>query len=259
MPTVQARRTLVKSPPELWAELSDAESLARRLQPLGEIRITRLEPEKRLSWEGERARGTVEIEPSGWGTRVTLTAEPSEVEDPEPATEPDRRPHDVPERPPTEPEAHASPEVQELPQTTAALGQGFATTPPLPPLPGRFPVAPGRLVYRLFGFRRWPGGSAPRVEEPEPVSEPPPAEPRPVSVPDPPTEPTTEPDLPPPEPPTEPDIPPRPEPPLEPAADGHRPGNGGAYPALDGPALHEVLGRVLDELGAAHHRPFSRG
>jgi hypothetical protein len=179
---------------------------------------------------------------------VTLTAEPSEVDDPEPATEPDRRPHDVPEPPPTEPAAHGPPEVQELPQTTAALGQGFDTTPPLPPLPDRFPVAPGRLVYRLFGFRRWPGGSAPRVEEPEPVSEPPPAEPGPVSVPDPPTEP-----------PTEPDIPPRPEPPLEPAADGHRPGNGGAHPAVDGPALHEVLGRVLDDLGAAHHRPFSRG
>ena len=29
MPEVQANRTLVKSPPELWAELSDSESLAR--------------------------------------------------------------------------------------------------------------------------------------------------------------------------------------------------------------------------------------
>jgi hypothetical protein len=71
-PTVQ--RTLVKSPPELWADLSDPESLARRLGEFGEIRITRLVPEKTVAWEGERASGTVEIEPSGWGTKVRLTA-----------------------------------------------------------------------------------------------------------------------------------------------------------------------------------------
>jgi hypothetical protein len=71
-PTVQ--RTLVKSPPELWADLSDPESLARRLGEFGEIRITRLVPEKTVVWEGERASGTVEIESSGWGTRVRLSA-----------------------------------------------------------------------------------------------------------------------------------------------------------------------------------------
>jgi hypothetical protein len=71
-PTVQ--RTLVKSPPELWAELSNPESLARRLGEFGEIRITRLVPEKTVAWEGERASGTVEIEPSGWGTKVRLSA-----------------------------------------------------------------------------------------------------------------------------------------------------------------------------------------
>ena len=64
-----ASRTLVKSPPELWAECSDAASLARHLDGFGEIRITRLEPETAVAWEGERARGTVRIEPSGWGTR----------------------------------------------------------------------------------------------------------------------------------------------------------------------------------------------
>jgi hypothetical protein len=71
----EASRTLVKSPPELWAECSDAASLARHLgEPFGAIRITRLEPETAVAWEGERASGTVRLEPTGWGTRVTLTA-----------------------------------------------------------------------------------------------------------------------------------------------------------------------------------------
>ncbi len=71
----EASRTLVKSPPELWAECSDAASLARHLGQFGEIRITRLEPETAVAWEGERASGTVRLEPSGWGTRVVLTAQ----------------------------------------------------------------------------------------------------------------------------------------------------------------------------------------
>ncbi len=70
----EASRTLVKSHPELWAECSDAASLARHLDRFGEIRITRLEPETAVAWEGERASGTVRLEPSGWGTRVILTA-----------------------------------------------------------------------------------------------------------------------------------------------------------------------------------------
>jgi hypothetical protein len=74
MTELQASRTLVKSPPELWAECSDAASLARHLGGFGEIRITRLEPETAVAWEGERARGTVRIEPSGWGTKVIMTA-----------------------------------------------------------------------------------------------------------------------------------------------------------------------------------------
>jgi len=68
------QRTLVKSPPELWAELSDADALARHLEDFGEIRITRKEPETTVAWEGDRASGTVTIEPTGWGTRVVLTA-----------------------------------------------------------------------------------------------------------------------------------------------------------------------------------------
>ena len=69
-----AQRTLVKSPPELWAELSDGAALAKHLGEFGEIRITRLEPETVVAWEGERANGTVSLAPAGWGTKVTLTA-----------------------------------------------------------------------------------------------------------------------------------------------------------------------------------------
>ena len=84
----QAARTLVKSAPELWMACSEEASLARHLKPFGEIRITRLEPETAVAWEGERASGTVRLEPSGWGTKVTLTAwevEPPIAELPEPA------------------------------------------------------------------------------------------------------------------------------------------------------------------------------
>ena len=70
----EAKRTLVESPPELWAELSDAESLSRHLGELGEIRIVRVDPERSVEWEAEEVSGTVTIEPSGWGTKVTLTA-----------------------------------------------------------------------------------------------------------------------------------------------------------------------------------------
>lgn len=79
MAAVQASRRLVKSPPELWAEVSDAASLAKHLGAVGEIKITRLEPETTVAWEGELASGTVELAPAGWGTSVTLTAEPIEA------------------------------------------------------------------------------------------------------------------------------------------------------------------------------------
>jgi hypothetical protein len=75
MPELTAKRTLVKSPPELWEELSEVERLAKHLGAFGEIKITRLDPEHTVAWEGEHASGTVSIEPSGWGTKVTLSAE----------------------------------------------------------------------------------------------------------------------------------------------------------------------------------------
>ena len=81
-----AKRTLVKSPPELWSELSEVERLARHLGAFGEIKITKLEPERTVAWEGESASGTVSIEPSGWGTKVILTAS-LPVAEPEPEPE----------------------------------------------------------------------------------------------------------------------------------------------------------------------------
>lgn len=93
MQDLTVKRTLVKSPPELWSELSEVERLARHLGAFGEIKITRLEPERTVAWEGEGASGTVSIEPSGWGTKVVLTAtiegeEPAPEPEPEPITEP---------------------------------------------------------------------------------------------------------------------------------------------------------------------------
>src|SRR3712207_7657547 len=42
-----------------------------------------------VAWEGDRARGTVELEPSGWGTKVTLTAAVADTrEEPEAAVAP---------------------------------------------------------------------------------------------------------------------------------------------------------------------------
>jgi microcystin-dependent protein len=69
----EVQRTLVKSPPELWTELSDPDSLARHLGELGEIRITCAEPEKRVDWEADGTSGSVLIKASGWGTKVTLS------------------------------------------------------------------------------------------------------------------------------------------------------------------------------------------
>jgi hypothetical protein len=100
----EVQRTLVKSPPELWTELSDPASLGRHLGEFGEIRITRVEPEKTVEWEAENTSGTVLIKPSGWGTRVTLKAtrgmpapEPAATPEPPAASEPPAEPEPEPD------------------------------------------------------------------------------------------------------------------------------------------------------------------
>ena len=131
MPDVTASRTLVKSAPELWTECSDPDALGRHLDGFGDIRITRLEPETAVAWEGEHASGTVRLEPSGWGTRVVLTATPA----------------------PSLPEVVPEPAVAE-PEPEPIVAEDVEVAPPAP--------RPGFLA-RLFGRLR----RAPVVVEPE--------------------------------------------------------------------------------------------
>jgi hypothetical protein len=85
----EVQRTLVKSPPELWAEISDPEALARHLGEFGEIRITRVQPEQKVEWEAPEASGSIVIKPSGWGTKVRLTVT-RELGEAKTGAEPDR-------------------------------------------------------------------------------------------------------------------------------------------------------------------------
>src|SRR3954453_1165607 len=71
MSSVSVSRTLVKSPPELWAELEGK----RLADAVGEVSVRPTEHERELAWEADGARGTARLEPSSWGTRVTLTAD----------------------------------------------------------------------------------------------------------------------------------------------------------------------------------------
>jgi hypothetical protein len=89
MRDIQTQRTLVKSVPELWAELSETSLLGRMLaEPFGEIAITRRTPESSIEWESEVAAGAVELSPSGFGTRVRLTAQLPQGDPPPVATPP---------------------------------------------------------------------------------------------------------------------------------------------------------------------------
>ncbi len=216
MSSLQASRTLVKSPPELWAELSDLGSLARHLGEFGEIRITKTDPESRVEWEADRASGTVRLEPSGWGTRVVLT-----VDTPEPAADPEPEPEDAPV-------AEAEPEAVQPDPHPEPLAEEPVTEP------AAAVEEPKRGFWARLFWRTKPVEPAP---EPEPVAVEP--EPEPVLE-----EPEPEPETPfgtieweIPEPVAEAEPEPEPETPADPAA---------------------VLHGMLDTLGAAHHRPFSR-
>ena len=234
----QAQRRLVKSLPELWAELSSEDSLGRHLAEFGEIRITRIEPETTVAWEGDRASGTVEISPTGWGTQVTLTAtavaEP-ELAEPELA-EPELAEPEVAE---PEPPPAAPPPV---PVATISLRE---TAPPVQPVAAEPDEAPRGFFSRFF--RRHaaippPPGPSPDPSPPTPGPDPLP----PVPSPDP-SPPAPGPD------PTPPGPGPGPAPPqiLQPAES--------VPTAIDTERTEAILSEVLDVLGAAHHRPFTRG
>jgi hypothetical protein len=69
--TVELERTLVKSPPELFDELASAAGLNRWL---GDVQIRDAQSPTRIAWSARASEGVIELEPSGWGTRVRALA-----------------------------------------------------------------------------------------------------------------------------------------------------------------------------------------
>ena len=319
MPELTAQRTLVKSPPELWAQLSDPASLSRHLGEFGEIRITRVVPEQTVAWEGERASGTVELSASGWGTKVTLRARlssdaaPVSEPEPEPASEPE--PTAAAEAPGAEPEPagafqllnslareplpraseadsvdepvaaeddapesarEADPEPQGGPEPDAWFSQSPDRNDngpgwPAPKTAAGIAQQRNGLFARLFGKRT---GTITAAAPPTPASEIAPPEPEAAPMiadePESAVEPTPEPapEM------TETEREPHPEPApiatepesgaedLAPAPEADDPAPAASrdpVASLDPVRAEAVLSAVLDDLGAARHRPFSRG
>jgi hypothetical protein len=266
--SAEVQRTLVKSPPELWTELSDASALTRHLGELGEIRVIQVEPETKVEWEADGASGMVQLKQSGWGTKVTLsvTREGPVVEGPpEAAAEPEA---DVEPVLDAEPEIHAEPEIQAEPEIHAEVSAeveveveaveaeaveaaevpenptiAVATEPETLPeaeTPAEPDPRPG-FFARLFRRRKTKLALA-EPAEPElvAVAEPQPAPPA-MAAPE-----------------LEFVLPPEPEPAApEPISD-----ISAELAALEAEMVEQttaLLTGVLDRLGAAHHRPFSRG
>jgi hypothetical protein len=244
----EVQRTLVKSPPELWAELSDPAALARHLGELGEIRIVRTAPESTVEWTAENTTGTVSIKPSAWGTKVTLSVTREIAEralQPEAGTERALQPEAGTERAPAQ---AGEPE----PAPAAEVAPIEARAPAARPAP----EARRGFFARLFGRRQ-------RAETQAYT----PAPERPPDAPDafaavrqalaPETFATAHPFA------ALPDVKPAPEcagpecaAPEPPARD-----LSAELMAAEEVAAEEVtavLTAVLDRLGAAHHRPFSR-
>ncbi len=233
MVSSEVQRTLVKSPPELWAELSDPAALARHLGEFGEIRITRTEPEKIVEWEtatdGAQATGKVTLAPSGWGTKVTLTVAREVAETESPAeSEPAILDELVPE---------PEPLVEEKPEAEAVAEEPIAEELEPEPEPRR------GFFARIFRHRRKEQALPEPPDEPEwavesrseskpEVEQIAPDQLEAIEI-------------------VEPEQPHNEEPPdisaeLKAAED------------VAAERVTAVLTAVLDRLGAAHHRPFSR-
>lgn len=253
----EVERTLVKSPPELWTELSNPDALARHLGELGDIRITRVEPEHAVEWEAGDTAGTVRIKPSGWGTKVTLTATrqfaapaPAEAE-PVPEAAPETAPAPV-----ADTTIELEPEATPEPASSVAAE---AIVEPAPTLDERRTRAePQRGFFsRLFGGRRkrqaaeQRGGHETASHQPDPFAAVRKAlSPETMTAADPFSMPSA----------------------VEALAPDKReiqietPSDQAADVSADLQAAEEVaaeevtavLTSVLDRLGAAHHRPFSR-
>jgi len=100
------RRRLLKPRPELAAQLT--EDMLDRLGEDGEIRITRVNHETTVAWEGDRVSGTVELDPArGMG----IPGPPAPLPDPSPpAPGPQPGPQPVPPTPdPTPPDTGPTP------------------------------------------------------------------------------------------------------------------------------------------------------
>jgi hypothetical protein len=250
-----ATRTLVKSPPELWAECSDAGSLGRHLaESFGEIRITRLEPETAVAWEGEHVSGTVRIEPSAWGTRVTLTAQTSEeaVEGEAPVEADAFRQEQVLVEDAVVVEEPEPVVIGEAERFVIEEPVAFEETPEVSDLTPA-PAAKRRLMARMRAFFRSapPPDGVVAVDDPEPDPEPEASQPAELVAAEveeesvavaAPADPEPEPD---------------PEPVGTPTAVSEPEAEALSVPepATDPQA---ALTAALDSLGQAHHRPFSR-
>jgi hypothetical protein len=301
----EVQRTLVKSPPELWSELSDPAALARHLGELGEIRIVRVEAEKTVEWAAEHTTGTVSIQPSGWGTKVTLSvtcervtpppspaeqesAEPTDTAESEPTELENAEPTDSAEPPDTaeptdiaeptvteptdiaEPTETAQPPVAELEATAEIAPASEDSQQPAKEVPGPTAAAAHLGFFaRLFRRRRREETAEPQSEAIAPTPQPGPADAFAAvsealaqgakdshAFADPPT-PTalaiasehTKPSV------------PEHETQAEQSADIAAELMAAEEVAADEVAAEEVtavLAAVLDRLGAAHHRPFSR-
>jgi hypothetical protein len=269
----EVQRTLVKSPPELWAELSDPAALARHLGELGEIRITRVEPEQKVEWEAGETSGTVSIKPSGWGTKVKLTVT-RELAEPEASPEDEESPLEPP--PFTIPltaagsafvrgtHARLAPEAVEITREAESEPQ-----PELEhacePEPAEAPTPRRGFFARLFGRRHAAWAEQERSEETQSedgvATDEPAREPynalavwtSPIE-----SEPTAEGLVP-----AEEHVPPAEHPsdadePREPGANSAPSEEIRAAEEVASEEVTAVLTGVLDRLGEAHHRPFSR-
>ena len=281
MPSSEVQRTLVKSPPELWAELSDPASLAKHLGDFGEIRTTRVQPETAVEWEAEDVRGVVKLKPSGWGTKVTLTAireSPAEEIVPVDENVPDLEAMPEPQaEPQPEPELDSQPESTLDDQPEPALDSQPTAEPGLEPAlrPGLF----ARIMRRWRKERRGTDALSEAEVKPEAQTEPEPELQAPEpQAPEPQAPELQAPELQAPELQAPEPQAPAPEAELElqaePAVELESAADPEQAPTPDRPDLAAelaqveaemqaqdaaLLSAVLDRLGAAHHRPFSRG
>lgn len=231
--STEVQRTLVKSPPELWTELSNPEALARHLGDFGEIRIVKTEPETKVEWEADEASGVVQLKQSGWGTKVTLSV---------------TRTPSIPEQPP----APACTRTEELtvaaepePEPVAVAEPQLASTvepEPVPveqesvPIEEPVTAEPEQLGFFARLFRKRKVKHIP-VVEPEPEVE---IEVVALAAPE----------------------PVYPDPPAQLEASEPAEDLAAELESLEeqiAAESTELLTGVLDRLGAAHHRPFSRG